>query len=325
MNLVQADFLDVTMNLKDDKYWPYRKSNNDTLYINKFSNHPPNIIKELPSMIEKRVSELSCNADEFVKCKSVYEEALARSGFHCELKYVQHPSARKNRPRNVIWYNPPFNAAVKTNIGKNFINLINKHFPAHHKYRKLFNKNNVKISYSCTKSISSIISSHNKKVLSSDKPRLLNDGGCNCRKQPCPMNGNCLENCVIYKAEVCAGGTSKSYVGSTEPEFKARWRNHNTSFNKRSKRNALSSFNYPTSLARYVWGLKDAGKEPSVRWSRMKRAVGYRCGGRKCNLCLEEKLTILQSNPFNSINKRSELLNNCPHKRKHKLISLKPD
>ena len=143
MNLVQVDFLDITMNLENDKFWPYRKPNNEPLYINKLSNHPPNILKELPSMIEKRISELSCDVNEFEKCKPLYEEALARSGFHCALKYNQ-PTVRRNRPRNIMWYNPPYNASVKTNIGKNFIVLLGKHFPVHHKFRKLFNKNNVR-------------------------------------------------------------------------------------------------------------------------------------------------------------------------------------
>ena len=137
------------------------------------------------------------------------------------------------------------------------------------------------------------------------------------------MNGNCLENGLIYKAEVSTDDSSKKYIGSTEPEFKLRWRNHKSSFNKRSSRYHKTLYSYPTSLARYVWELKDCGKVPSVKWSKVKRAVAYSCGGQKCNLCLEEKLSILQATPGSLINKRSELLNRCPHKRKHKLISLK--
>ena len=38
--LKQADFLDVTLDLPTGKFWPYRKSNNDPLYINAKSNHP---------------------------------------------------------------------------------------------------------------------------------------------------------------------------------------------------------------------------------------------------------------------------------------------
>ena len=38
--LKQADFLDVTLDLPTGKFWPYRKPNNDPLYINAKSNHP---------------------------------------------------------------------------------------------------------------------------------------------------------------------------------------------------------------------------------------------------------------------------------------------
>ena len=48
-NLKICNFLDVTLNLKDGTYYPYRKPNNETLYINTNSNHPPTIIKHLPS------------------------------------------------------------------------------------------------------------------------------------------------------------------------------------------------------------------------------------------------------------------------------------
>ena len=156
---------------------------------------------------------------------------------------------------------------VNLDVGKQFLALLSKHFPPHHKFRKLFNKNNVKLSYSCTKNIASIISSHNKKALGSDVPGPLNNGGCNCRKFICPMNGNCLENCVIYKAEVSCNNSSKSYIGSTEPDFKSRWRNHKTSFEKEKKK-------HPAALK------NSHGTDPIVKWSILKRSVAYRCGGK---------------------------------------------
>ena len=40
------NFLDVTLNLSNSMYWylPYTKPNNIPLYINRKSNHPPQII-----------------------------------------------------------------------------------------------------------------------------------------------------------------------------------------------------------------------------------------------------------------------------------------
>ena len=64
-NLKSEDFLDITFDLLNEIYKPYRKPNNKPLYINKHSNHPPNILKQLPKSIEKRISETSSNIDVF--------------------------------------------------------------------------------------------------------------------------------------------------------------------------------------------------------------------------------------------------------------------
>ena len=66
--------------------------------------------------------------------------------------------------RNTIWYNPSFSKNVKTNIAKQFLQLLDTHFGKNHKYHKIFNRNNVKISYSCMDNMTNIISSHDKKV-----------------------------------------------------------------------------------------------------------------------------------------------------------------
>ena len=68
-NLIETVFLDVTFNLVTEEYFSYRKPTNDPLYINAKSNHPPNIIKDLPKMINKHLSDLSCNEDEFKRAK----------------------------------------------------------------------------------------------------------------------------------------------------------------------------------------------------------------------------------------------------------------
>ena len=52
-NLKICDFLDVTLNLTDGTHYPYRKSNNETLYIDTNANHPPTIIKYLPAAIDR--------------------------------------------------------------------------------------------------------------------------------------------------------------------------------------------------------------------------------------------------------------------------------
>ena len=40
------------------------------------------------------------------------------------------PSSKsKRRKIKIIWFNPPFSKNVKTNIARNFLQLIDKHFP----------------------------------------------------------------------------------------------------------------------------------------------------------------------------------------------------
>ena len=54
-----VNYLDVTLNLNDGSYRPYKKPNDETNYLHVNSDHPPSILKQLPMSIEKRLSSLS--------------------------------------------------------------------------------------------------------------------------------------------------------------------------------------------------------------------------------------------------------------------------
>ena len=43
-----VNFLDVTFNLNNNTFYPYRKPNDTPLYVHKNSNHPKTIISKLP-------------------------------------------------------------------------------------------------------------------------------------------------------------------------------------------------------------------------------------------------------------------------------------
>ena len=79
-NLKKVEFLDVTFNLITDLYTPYKKPNDNLLYINTSSDHPPQIIKQLTNSINKRLCENSANEQVFNTVKPVYENALQKSG-----------------------------------------------------------------------------------------------------------------------------------------------------------------------------------------------------------------------------------------------------
>ena len=63
MNII--NYLDITFNLNDGTDLPYQKPDNIIQYIHAVSNHPPNIISEIPKTIEKHLSQLSSNEEIF--------------------------------------------------------------------------------------------------------------------------------------------------------------------------------------------------------------------------------------------------------------------
>ena len=67
--------------MKNKKYFPFRKPSNDPLYTNAHLNHPKKTIKEIPNMIGKYISEISCDEHEFEKAKGDFNKALEKSGF----------------------------------------------------------------------------------------------------------------------------------------------------------------------------------------------------------------------------------------------------
>ena len=90
---------------------------------------------------------------------------------------------------------PSFSLNVKTNVGKLFFKILRKNFPETNPLSKIFNKNTVKISYSFTRNVKSIISGHNKQILH-PKPQQY---GCNSReKNNCPLDNKCLTPQIVY-------------------------------------------------------------------------------------------------------------------------------
>ena len=151
-NLKIVDFLDVTLNLSNGTYSPYKKPNDQFLYIHTSSNHPPQIINMLPKSINERLSKNSSNPETFDKAKIDYEKALKDSGYKSVNLIFKKPAEKQNRTRSrkIIWFNPPFNKSVTTNVAKRFLNLVDRHFPKTNTLHKIFNRNTVKVSYSCT-------------------------------------------------------------------------------------------------------------------------------------------------------------------------------
>ena len=163
-----VNYLDVSLNLKNSNYRLYHKPDNEILYIHKDSNHPPSILKQIPTSTEKIISTFHL-AKPYLMNQKKYTKKLEKSGYRQTLKY--HPpnenvsNNKRIRKRSVIWFNPPFSVNIKTKVGNYFLNLIRKHFPPSHKFSKLFNRNIIKVSYSCMPNIKAKIHKHNKNTL----------------------------------------------------------------------------------------------------------------------------------------------------------------
>ena len=139
-------------------------------------------------------------------------------------------------------------------------------------------------------------------------------------EEPIPMDGNCQARCIVYKAEVEAGGDTKENVGLTEPPFKQRYTCHMSSFRH-------AKHEHSTELSKHVWDLKRRGEDFSTRWSILTSAPAYNSASKRCNLCLSEKLHIVLADKKRSLNKRTELISKCRHENKHLLVNqtLAPD
>ena len=142
---------------------------------------------------------------------------------------------------------------VVNNLGKEFFKILKRNFPSGSQLYKIFNKNCIKLSYSCMPNINGIINRSNIAKLGTKKHKVIDK--CNCRdKVRCPLKGKCKQECVVYKVEVYTDSNNKRdkkiYFGSTQEDFKTRYYNHRTSFSH-------ERYRYSTALSSYVWEIKE--------------------------------------------------------------------
>ena len=182
--LRSTNYLDLETGL----YKPYRKPGDKPLYVSAHSNHPPQILKNLPTGIEKRISNNSANQEIFDAAVQPFQSELDRCGYSYQLKYnprkEQNKPKKKRNKKNVTWFNPPFSLNVATNIGKEFLRLIDKHFPPGHPLHSVINRQTVKVGYRCLPNMGAQVNKHNSKILnnSSKKQATRTPSSCNCIK-----------------------------------------------------------------------------------------------------------------------------------------------
>ena len=212
---------------------------------------------------------------------------------------------------NLLWYNPPYNLNIKNNMRQMFFNCIDKHFPPEHPLHKIFNRNTLKLSYSCTDSFEKIVKKHNNHIIRTKTTPKISEPTCSCsNKQNCPLNQNCKANNIVYKATVSTKNDENYYIGLSKTDFKKRLANHYTSFSKDQYKNS-------TSLSTHIWKLKNEKIPYNIKWEIVTKAPACQSLYSTCYLCLSEKLAILQASSHHNhslLNRRSEIGVKCRHR-----------
>ena len=137
------------------------------------------------------------------------------------------------------------------------------------------------------------------------RKRNLAEKSCNCRKKETfPLNGKCLQKCMMYEATVCTNLLSRSYIRSCETTFKTRYNNHKQSF-----KNITPC--HDTALSKFIWKPKESNMDFNFTWKIVASVSGNFCKGRTCSLCLTEKADIIKEDPTHILDTRGEILNKC--------------
>lgn len=100
-------------NLANDTYRTYKRTNNSLLYINASPNHSLQVIKQLLTPFNERLSKNSSS-----------EEIFINGYLQTELIFdkQEQRKQKRNHSENVIWFNPPFSGNFTNSIPKRFLN-----------------------------------------------------------------------------------------------------------------------------------------------------------------------------------------------------------
>ena len=174
-------------------------------------------------------------------------------------------------------------------MGKCFLQLVGKHFPKHHKFRKIFNRNTGKVSYSCLPNMKSKISKHNRKILATiPQEPTQNVKTCSCPgNTTCPMDGKCLEKDILYIARITSdlpNYNAKEYKGTCSTTWKERYGNHKKAFRN-------NDYEKDTALSEEVWNIKRKDGQCTIQWQKHQNP-SYTPETTKCSLCMNERLEI---------------------------------
>ena len=282
------------------------------MYVNKQSNHPPNVTKNIPGGINKRISDNSSNKEIFDEAAPKYQKEINEAGYDYTFKYEppnpqkHNNSKKKNRKRDITWFNPPYSLNVSTRVGAMFLKIIDKCFPKGHPLHKILNRNTVKVSYRTTPNMKQLVSSHNTRLIKQNDQKQQQQEVkkmCNCQKNadPCPLEGNCLVKGVVYQATVTETLSKKSenYIGLTDTTFKDRHRNHKKSFKN-------AKYKTETELSVHLWKLQEQKIKYTIKWKIIDKGKSFNPVSKICQLSTKEKYYLIFKLKLYSLNENKE-------------------
>ena len=120
---------------------------------------------------------------------------------------------------------------VKSNIGKDFLTLIDKAFPPDNSLSGLFNRHTVKLSYKRMPNMAQAVAGYNSKILSEERET---EQELECKH----AQGKCQATGVVYQASVkeIPTGNTETYTWATARRFKDRLYEHRTDMNSEKGR-----------------------------------------------------------------------------------------
>ena len=137
-------------------------------------------------------------------------------GYKQELQFTPPKVNSKHRSRNIIWFNPPYNECISSKIGRDFPNLISKHFPNNSPQTKIFNKKKHQDQLQLHKQHGTNNEKKHNKNIASTNSTSQPYNQCNCRvKSTCPLPNKCLYTNTIYKSTVKTNNSVKQYISAT--------------------------------------------------------------------------------------------------------------
>ena len=117
-----------------------------------------------------------------------------------------------------------------------------------------------------------------------------------CQSQ-LPAKKGVLHKQCRHQAQVTSNDSTESYVGITEGDFKARYRDDATYLNYLSKKNV-------TELSNYIWSSKENNTHFDIKRSILSKAKAYSNIGNVVNLCISKKFFLIFNEVVYYLNQR---------------------